>query len=277
MEETCVPTSPQRVVTLAPDALGNTLALNVKPIASTNDFSKEGAFLPYLNSKAKGIETLGSADRPNIERLLSLQPDLIFGWGGNSLEAIYPLLSKIAPTVLYRWQDGTWKENFNFTAKVLGKQETAQAAWHHYQERIQELKTALGNCYKDKKISFIYFSFGRIGTYVKNSLPGSIFSDVDLQRPESQDIISPSGNISFSEEELEKADGDILFVASFTDSDIQFLKKIERNSLWQKLKAVQQNHVYFVNGSAWLSGYDMTAANAVIDDLSKYLVNTPNS
>ncbi|MFQ4146036.1 iron-siderophore ABC transporter substrate-binding protein [Chlorogloeopsis sp. ULAP02] len=253
--------------------MGNTLALNVKPIASTNDFFKEGEFLPYLNSKAQGIKTLGTADRPNIEKLLYLQPDLIFGWGGHSLEAIYPLLSKIAPTVLYRWQDDTWKGNFNFTAKVLGKQETAKAAWQNYQKRIQEFKNVLGNRYQDKKISFVYFSIGKIGTYVKNSLPGSILSDVGLQRPESQDIvIEPWGYTEFSEEELEKADGDILFVATLTDSDKQLLEKIKRKPLWKKLKAVQQNHVYFVNGSSWLSGYDMTAADAVIDDLFKYLV-----
>lgn len=275
--ETCVPNNPQRLITLSMDTLGNVLALGVKPIASANENPQEGEFYPYFpEDKVQGIKTVGDPAQPNIETILTLQPDLIFGWGGYSPEKIYPLLSKIAPTVLYHWQDDTWKGIFNFTAEVLGEQEAAQAAWENYKTRIQELKTALGNRYQDKTISAVYFYFGRIGSTVKNSFSGSILSDVGLQRLEAQDIVvEPWGYIEYSEEKLiEKADGDVLFVISFTDDDKQFIERLEQKPLWNKLKAVQQNQVYFVNAKAWQGG-NMTAVDTVLDDLFKYLVNTP--
>ncbi len=274
MGEACVPNNPRRIVSLSADTLGNILALGAKPIGSANEFLKEGEFYPYFSeAETQGIKTLGKPEYPNLERLLQLKPDLIIGWGGYSPKAIYPLLSKIAPTVLYNWQDDTWKANFNFVAEVLGKQEVAQSAWKHYEKRIEELKTALGDSYKNKKISFIYTYYSGIGSNVKNSFPGSILSDVGLQRPEAQNIVvEPWGSIDFSEEELEKADGDVLLVAKYNDRE--FLKRLKQRPLWKKLRAVQQNNVYFVTDSAWY-GQNMTAAGAVIDDLFKYLLNTP--
>jgi iron complex transport system substrate-binding protein len=65
-----------------------------------------------------------------------------------------------------------------------------------------------------------------------------------------------------------------LFVATWTDSDQEFLAKLKQKPLWQRLQAVQQNRVYIVSFSNWTGG-SLLAANAVIDDLFKYLVNSP--
>jgi iron complex transport system substrate-binding protein len=277
MGVTCVPHHPQRVVTLSTMDLANALALGIKPIATANDFrTATGEFPPYLYSQAQGIPTLGSSAQPNLEKILYLKPDLIFSWWGSSPKSINPLVTKIAPTVAYSWLELSWKEVFNSTAQLLGKEQAAQVAWQHYQTKIQDLKTALGNRYQNKTISFISFNFGRIGTNVNNSFAGSILKDAGLQRPPSQDrVIEPGGHIEFSLEEINKSDGDILFVASFTDDDQKVVENLQRNPLWQTLKAVQQKRVYFVSGVTWLWGPDMIGAEAVIDDLRKYLVEVP--
>jgi iron complex transport system substrate-binding protein len=273
--ETCVPNNPQRIVILSLDTLGNVLPLGVKPIASANE--NVGEFYPYFpEDQVQGIQTVGDPAQPNIEAILKLQPDLIFGWGGYSPEGIYPLLSQIAPTVLYHWQEDTWQGVFKFTAEVLGKQTEGQAALERYELRIQELKAALGDRYQDKTISVVYFYFDRIGSVLKNSAQGMVLSDAGLQRPPAQDIVldEPWGSIEFSEEEISKADGDVLFAITFTDDDEQFLQQLEQKPLWKTLKAVQQNQVHVVNGKHW-NAYNIMAVDAVIDDLFKYLVNTP--
>ncbi|MDM9379748.1 iron-siderophore ABC transporter substrate-binding protein [Chlorogloeopsis sp. ULAP01] len=278
MGVTCVPDHPQRVVTLSTMDLANALALGIKPIATANDFrTATGEFPPYLSSHAQGIPTLGNSGQPNLEKILYLKPDLIFSWWGSPPKSINPLVSKIAPTVAYSWWESSWKEIFNSTAQLLGKEQAAQVAWQHYQTKIQDLKTALGNRYQDKKISFIYFYFGRIGTNVNNSFAGSILKDAGLQRPPDQDrVIEPYGYTEFSLEEINQADGDVLFVASFTDDDQKVVENLQRNPLWQTLKAVQQKQVYFVSGVTWIWGSDMIGAEAVIDDLRKYLVEVPD-
>ncbi|MBE7384258.1 MAG: iron-siderophore ABC transporter substrate-binding protein [Leptolyngbya sp. SIO1E4] len=272
MGEACVPYNPQRVVTLSTADLANALALGVKPIATANDFNPAtGEFPSYLDSQAQGIPTLGTSGQPNLETILELKPDFIFGWFGSGTEATSPLLNQIAPTVVYNWWDLSWKEVFNSTAQLLGKEDVAQAAWEHYQARIEDLKASLGNRYQDKKISFISFYFGGIETSVNNSFVGSILKDAGLQRPPAQNIDVEHGHIELSLEEIDKVDGDVLFVASFNDADQEAVEKLKRNPLWQTLKAVQQNQVYFVDGVTWVWGSDMIGAEAVIDDLQKYL------
>jgi iron complex transport system substrate-binding protein len=268
--ETCVPANPQRIVTLSLPTLGHTLSLGVKPIAST--YISGDYFLPYLEGKIDGIDTVGS-DRPNLERLLILKPDLIVGLDWE--EAIYPLLSEIAPTALDDW-GGTenWRDHFSFVAEVLGKQTEAKQAWDRYYQRIEELQSALGDRYNDKTISLIFVAPGVIFSEAKGSFPDSILKDLGLQRPAAQDVIVPDTQLQIGEEELEKIDGDILLIGGLTEDDKGKLEELKRKPLWQRLQAVQQNRVYVIDYMTWRGG-NLLAADAVIDELFKYLVNTP--
>jgi iron complex transport system substrate-binding protein len=272
MGEICIPTNPQRLVTLSITTLGGVLALNTQPIGSTNIYQTESDFPTYLKGKMGEIKLLGRS-QPNLERMLLIKPDLIVGWKGSA--EIYPLLSKIAPTVLLDWEGApSWREHFNLLAEVLDKKEQQQQAWNHYYQRVEELKTSLGDRFQDKKISFIYFGSRGIESDVKNSFAGSILNDIGLQRPEAQNVILPYGILSISEEELQKADGDILFVATWSDKESQIFAKLKQKPLWKTLRAVQQNHVYLVDYPTW-TGTNLMAADAVINDLFKYLINTP--
>ncbi|MCG6134591.1 MAG: iron-siderophore ABC transporter substrate-binding protein [Nostoc sp. LLA-1] len=269
MGTTCVPSNPQRVVTFSLPTLGNALTLGVKPLGSTYiDMLGENT---YLEGKVDGIQSLGIS-APNLEKILLLKPDIIIGWDAES--QFYPLLSKIAPTVLFNWQNKTWRDLFDFVTLVLGKQEAAEQAWKYYYQRVEKLKAALGNRYQNQEISLVFLAPGVIFSEGKNSFPDSILKDAGLQRPKSQDVIVPFTQIYFSLEELEKVDGDILFVGTLTDDDQKFIEELKQKPLWKKLRAVQQNHVYSMDYLTWRAG-NLLAADAVIDDLFKYLVNTP--
>ncbi|MEH1973964.1 MAG: iron-siderophore ABC transporter substrate-binding protein [Nostoc sp.] len=273
MGETCVPINPQRVITLSSCTLGNVLALGIQPIATTNEVYQEKNSLTSVKGKTEGIKLVGLS-QPNLEATLLLKPDLIVGvdW----FKPIYPLLSKIAPTVLGKIDYPNWEDHFSFVAEALGKQEVEKALWKRYYQRIQQLKLALGTRYQDKKVSFIYVGNERISIDAKNSFIGSILSDALLQRPASQNMDSPYGSFPISLEELEKADGDILFVTTYSSGGNQFLEEKQRDPLWKTLKAVQENHVYYVDFMSW-AATNMLGTDVVIDDLFKYLVNIPES
>lgn len=270
MGETCVPINPQRVVTLSSCTLGNVLALGVKPIGTTNEVYVEGNSLTSMNGDPKGIKLLGLS-QPNLEATLLLKPDLIIGvdW----FKPIYPLLSKIAPTVLGEIDYVNWQRHFSFVAQSLGKQEVEKELWERYYQRIQKLKQALGSRYQGKKISFVTLGHNQIYIDAKNSFAGSILNDVLLQRPASQNRDSVYGSFPISLEELKKADGDILFVTTYSSGGNQFLEDKQREPLWKSLKAVQENHVYYVDFTSW-AATNMLGTDVVIDDLYKYLVNT---
>lgn len=69
-------------------------------------------------------------------------------------------------------------------------------------------------------------------------------------------------------------DGDIMFVLANRKEDKEAFEKILQKPLGKRLKAVQPGHVYFVDNLSW-TGSNLLAADAVINDLYKYLVNIP--
>ena len=274
MGETCIPQNPKRVVTIFHGILGNALSLGVKPIASSV-LDMQNPFPAYLKNQVDGIEQLGYQYEPNLERILKLKPDLILVW--ENIQAIYPLLAKISPTAVVPWRGSVaWREHIEFVAKALGKEKEVQQGWKHYYQRVNELKVALGTQYQDKEIS-VFSPTSQWGFFVdaKNSFSGSILNDLGLKRPKLQDVNISSGYITFtSEEELEIINGDIMFVTVDREEDRKAFEKIIQKPLGKKLKAVQQGHVYYVNGLPWLSS-NFLAADVVLDDIEKYLVNTP--
>ncbi|MTF38699.1 ABC transporter substrate-binding protein [Cyanobacterium aponinum] len=268
--ETCVPNHPERVVVLGVPTLADALALGVKPIGTILYFNASNA-PSYLEDKLQGIKVVGRGNEPNLETIFSLNPDLIIMMYPN--QGSYDKLSQIAPTIADDWFGfDHWKEHFNFVAKALGKTKEAQKVWQHYEQRIQELREALGDNYQDIEISVVRVCCNNLASDVKNSFSGIILNDVGLNRPPSQNSV-PGGLAIFSEELItEKLDGDIIFAIVDDDQDSEkAFEQLKNNQLWSKLKAVQQGKVYPVNLSTWRGGNPL-AADAVIDDLFRYLV-----
>jgi iron complex transport system substrate-binding protein len=266
----------KRLIVLNPAALGNSISLGVQPVGSVLDYNDQ---MPnYLRDTVEEVTVLGKWAQPSIERIAMLKPDVIISWQHNH-QSIYSQLSAIAPTVLYNWKGNNklqdnWKQYFQFVAKVLGREEAGNQVLQRHDQRIEKLKAALGDRYKDKKISFIMLSSGGIFSETENSFIGSIFSEIGLQLPESLKYNS-QGAVRFSEETLDLADGDVLFVMAHGGNDTgeRNLRLLQQKPLWKKLKAVHQNHVYYVDPIVWRSRTPL-GANAVIDDLYKYLVNS---
>lgn len=268
MGETCVPSQPQRVITLSVPSLGDAIALGVKPMATIVYFDDPP---PYLAEHLSSIQVLGKEEQPSIEKILALKPDLIIGFK-YSTEAIYSQLAQIAPTVVDDWEGyPSWRKHFDFVANVLGKEEVAEQVWSNYYQRIQSLKAALNNNPQAVEVSFVHTCCGTIDIDGENSFNGSILADVGLRRPPAQAVPINGGIIKLSEERLMDIDGDVLFVAADGEEAAQEMLEVKQNPLWQKLRAVQNNRVYPVNYPTWRGGNPL-AAEGVIDDLFKYLV-----
>lgn len=269
--KTCVPNNPKRVVVLGVPTLGNALALGVKPVGTILYFNKSNA-PPYLEGKLESIPTVGRGNQPNLETILSLNPDLIIMMNQN--QGSYDKLSQIAPTVADDWYGySDWKDHFNFVARALGKTEKAEENWANYEQQIKQLKAALPDNYEKIEVSFIRVCCGRLATDVKNSFSGQIFNDIGFSRPPAQDTETQGGLMFFSQELITDMDGDVIFIAvDREDKDAEkMFEKLKQNPLWNKLEAVQKGKVYPVNLPTWRGGNSL-AADAVIDDLFKYLV-----
>lgn len=271
MGETCVPLDPQRIVVLDSEMLEAAIALDKKPVGSP---------LEYVTSPVptEDIEDLGDVEAINLEKVLALKPDLILGFA--DLTAPYSQLSQIAPTVLVDFQhSGGWKERFAFVGEVLGKSEEVERVMANYYQRAKEFQQKMTDS-NETEVSVVRIYPTQINLYTKAGFPGTILEDAGLSRPPSQDLNLEeterlAGNpiqYTISEEVIDKADGDVVFVAvgNWDDKIQEMLTSLTTDPLWAKLNAVEQGKVYEV-GDYWI-GTGVIAANAVLDDLFKYLV-----
>lgn len=271
MGEVIVPQSPQRVVVLAQSALDNALALGVKPIASTYagfpQRADYGNFPDYLMDKTEGIANIGHASQPNLEAILALQPDLILS-NVDDHRASYDLLSQIAPTVLVE----THADALSTYAAALGKTEQGEVLIQAFQARIQDFRQQMGDRLNTTEVSVLRFRPNQVRLYMKDSFCGYLLEQVGLPRPPSQDKDKLYETVSL--EAIPAMDGDVIFY--FQDNpQNSMVEKVTTHPLWKQLNAVQQGRVYPVSFDAWFLGNGILAANAVLDDLFKYLIDAP--
>ncbi|MEA5621852.1 iron-siderophore ABC transporter substrate-binding protein [Nostoc sp. UHCC 0251] len=276
---TCIPENFQRLVTLDDTSLANAIALGIKPVGAViSNFSS------YWQDKLTGVKNIGTIGEPNLESILALKPDLIAGF--DYQQDIYPITSKIAPTVLLNFKhSGQWKEVFTNISVALDKKEVGQKVMKDYYRRLAEFKQKMGAKLSNLKVSVVRVYPNNINIYLRDSFCGIVLQDAGLSRPESQNFTATEakhlfGNqiqISIGNELIEKADADVIFIwtaENDTKSNQTAKKKLEElklSPLWKNLKAVEQNKIYIVP-DYWIGG-SILAANAIIDDLFKYLIN----
>jgi iron complex transport system substrate-binding protein len=273
---TCVPRTIQRLVTLDAASFENAIALGFKPIGTV--LAEQST--PYLENQQLAATNIGQMGTPSLERILTLHPDLIVGL--NYHEEIYAQLSQIAPTLLLEFgHSGEWKSFFQNFSDALNRSAIAQQIMQTYNDRLQTFKGRLKSARPEISVVRIYPD--SLSLYLRDSFAGVILNDAGLDRPQAQNLSASEAQALFgneiqaivSVELIEQADGDILFLwtsentAAADETAQKKLLELRSSHLWKGLKAVQNNRVYQVP-SYWI-GSGPLAANALIDDLFKYL------
>ncbi|WP_153795582.1 ABC transporter substrate-binding protein, partial [Paenibacillus polymyxa] len=131
-----IPAHPQRIVV---DLYQNDLlALGIKPVGSVKYFLDN----PYSKDLVQGIESIGDRSSVSVEKVLTLQPDLILIASKDASE--YEKYSKIAPTIVIPY--GTYKnvhEELTAFGELLGKEQEAKTWLAQYDQRLQAARDKL--------------------------------------------------------------------------------------------------------------------------------------
>ncbi|MCU0526235.1 MAG: iron-siderophore ABC transporter substrate-binding protein [Elainella sp. Prado103] len=275
----CIPQHPQRVVTLDGVTLEYLLSLEIQPIGAVlNQLDQH-----LITDQAIHINNVGTAGAPNLEKILQLKPDLILGLDFH--QAIYAQVARIAPVVLFEFgYSGQWKEAFQNFAAVLGKDEISQQVIDRYYQRLEQFKARIDQNLPE--VSVIRIDPVSIYPYFRESFCGVVLQDAGLPRPPAQNLSAIEAQQQFnnpiqtaiSKERLDWVDGDVIFVwigenmRETAQTAQRQLEQLQSTPLWSSLSAVQQKRVYSVP-SYWI-GSGPIAANRIIDDLFKYLVDS---
>lgn len=273
MGESCVPNQPQRVVVLHDYlALDAVVALGIQPVGAVGIYQGSSPFPPWLNDKLDGVEVVGTAQQPSLEKILQLDPDLIITLEGEGHDRLYDRLSQIAPTVVVPSERQIFPE-VRFLGEVFDRADRAQALLDRYEQRLQELREAMGDRIDTLEVSLIRFLPEGVRIEGNSYNVGKILKDAGFRRPPAQQIQRP---ITVSLESIEKIDGDVIFANTLSSPKLQneanrTLKRYQQHPLWSKLKAVRNDRVYYVDPELW-SGNGILWTYEIIDDLFDYLV-----
>ncbi len=255
-----------RVVALNTGHLDHLLLLGIVPVGLAVAKSANGdpSGIPdYIYDRfgesfdLDAIEQVGLRAEPDVEKIATLEPDLILS-NDRADEALLTQLRGITTVVTTNGGSELWKEDLGILADAVGKREEADDLLAAYEKNASDWADNRGN---DAVVSLVR---GRNDEYIltgSSSLSGSVVEDAGLTRPDGQRF-SDTANHDLSVENTDQLDADYLFYSfdggaeSLTDS-----------ASWRNLEVVKDGNAYAVDMDAWFLNASLVAAQYILDDL----------
>ncbi|MCP2637898.1 iron-siderophore ABC transporter substrate-binding protein [Microbacterium sp. HD4P20] len=275
MGETTIPERPIRVVALDPSYVDATLLLGAELVGYAEyRQDPENPFAPYLGDVSDATAdavNVGTIAEPDLEKILELEPDLIISAKVRQ-EALYPQLSKIAPTVFSVSTGPTWKENVVLLGTALGLEDEAVAAVTEYEDRAAAVGEEI--LAQDPETTYSLVRFAGEDTarlYSSDSFIGEIMADMGLPRPADAPDTTESIFVPLSAENILQADASIILVSSWEpdgaegDASRAQRDQFESNPLWERLTG----EVVTVDDGTFVASVSIQGAHAVITELAE--------
>jgi len=276
MGSTTIESKPLRVVALDPSYIDATLLLGADLVGYVQyRQDPTDPFAPYLGDVADATEdsvNVGTLAEPNLEKILELEPDIIVSARVRH-EALYPQLSKIAPTIFSESTGPTWKENIVFLGEALGKKAEATSLVADYEERAEKVGEEILADDPDATYSLVRFAGEETARlYSSGSFIGEIMADLGIPRPKDAPDTTESIFVPLSAEQILQSDAGLIMVSAFTpdgpegDASRAQKERFESNPLWERL----QGEVIHVDDATFLASVSIQGAHAVITDLAEH-------
>ncbi|MEM8857512.1 MAG: ABC transporter substrate-binding protein [Chloroflexota bacterium] len=283
---TCAPKVPTRLLPVSPSATQFFLAIGYAPAAHLT-LIDQTAFLdhPQLEEPwealTKDSYEIGGMP-PNVEAVLNANPDLVIS--EYDLGTVYKAAERIAPIVELNQADD-WKANILTIGEVIGEEEQAAAMLADYDNRVEILRAQFDDV-SAVGISTLNVRDERLVLHLPDSFGGQIITEVGFSFPDHQVEFLEENRATLpwttfydiSEELIELADGDALFLYGLNDTQFaeqgyipttELVDELLEDPLFKQLSAVENGTVY-PGGNYWMRG-GIYSAHAVLDDLFRYV------
>ncbi|WDF04924.1 ABC transporter substrate-binding protein [Shouchella hunanensis] len=265
--EFVVEDKPERVVVLDVQFLDQMMALDEIPVGTVYAETDNG--LPeYLGEAPSDATLLGTYLEPNLEAIISTDPDLIIAT--DTHEDIYDQLERIAPTIMFdRMED--WQTVLLSFGTLLNQTEKAETVIADYTTKVDELKADLEESVGDEVVSLIRPRDDMIRLHTTSHRTAQIlYDDLGLTPPEMATVSSDSSTM-ISLEVMPDLEADHLFLLQ-DDTNLDLTASFQASSVWQGLDAVKNDHVYEKNTGLWIGYYGPIAINLVVDQIAEELL-----
>jgi iron complex transport system substrate-binding protein len=263
-----------KIASMSIHITNNLLALGITPAGSVVGGDVKD-FLPHVADRLQGVTKFGVVTDPDMEAVLGLKPDVIYidkVYSGEDL----PKFEKIAPTITIDMDTGTWRDHLKQIAQYAEREKEADAFIQDYEakaERVGGLITEkLGADAKVMAIRMTAKELRVMGT--RRPLGPIMFEDLKLKMADGVDKIPSNEPYQvISKEVLPDFDADAIFVIISKGNEAKSnFEEMEKNPVWQNLKAVKNNQVYVLDGQKWLD-YSSLGQSMALDDAEQLFRN----
>lgn len=267
MGNTLIEGRPERLVTLYQGATDSALALGLEPVGVVESWLERPMYRYLRDDLPEGVDFLGLETQPDLEGVAGLSPDLIVG-ARYRHAAVYPLLSRIAPTVL---ADSAYdfESMLQMIGKASGRPSRAQQLIDRWHARVDDFRcrtAAEQGPGWQRSASVVSFRSDHARLYY-DGFARRILDQVGLQRPDGQGGAGWGVKL-VSRERLPAMDADIIFVFMRDEPRVAELhREWTSHPLWENLRAVRQGRVFYVDPVIWSMGGGIQAANRLLDEL----------
>jgi ABC-type Fe3+-hydroxamate transport system substrate-binding protein len=270
-----VPAHPQRVIAEGNSTLGNMIALGMKPVGAAMNTNS----LPFfLADQIEGIVSVNGESGIDIEKALSLNPDLLIaiwgsgdqGWNMENVDTYKEAVTTFCYEQNYVYEEDI-KQNVLDIAVALGVEDRAAAVLKAYDDRVAKLRQAVLDVgFNDKPVTVVrVFNDGGYSIRVGTS-ESIIFRAVGIPQPEGQR--NPEDfSLELSLERLDVLNSAYAVIIYIDDNSAVKAEEMLDNPVWQSVTAVREKRVIFVNSGVWNS-IEILGAMAIMDDVENLLL-----
>ncbi|NHN34559.1 iron-hydroxamate ABC transporter substrate-binding protein [Paenibacillus agricola] len=246
------------------------LALGITPVGSVIGGDLK-AFLPHVADRLKNTKPLGVVTEPDMEAILSLKPEIIY------LDKMYAgtdiaKYEKIAPTVVFDLDEGTWRDHLKKIGKLTDREQQAETFIKDYEAQKDRVKALINaKIGKDATVMAVRVTAKELRVFgTRRPMGPLLFEDLALKPAKGVEKVSKDKAFDvISQEVLPDYDANAIFVIVNRDeASDKLFKQIESNPIWQGLKAVKNKNVYMIPDQPWLD-YSALGSKMSLDDAEK--------
>lgn len=242
--------APKRVVELSAPLINMAYAVGGTSVARPETSSP-------IPEEAKSLPTLGHVQNINMETLVGMKPDLVLGEKNQNSKLESLLKSNKIPYLLIQY-DGI-NDNvplLKFMGQIYDQQAKADNVVKTYEEGIKAVEDKAA-AKTPAKVAVLRATGKDVTAETPKSICASMVEMLKMDNviTSHKDIKLDSKTVPYSLEQLSADDPDTIFIVTMGRQD-EINKKLDEsmrnNPSWAHLKAVQNNHVYFLEPDLFL-------------------------
>ncbi|WP_142415514.1 ABC transporter substrate-binding protein [Hathewaya massiliensis] len=243
---------PKKIAAISSTYMGILYAAGGKSITKTD--SKGGGFVP---PEADKLESVGAVYNVDIEKLISLKPDLVIAQFGLQNKVVPILQKSNIPVItlnMRSYEDVL--DKFRIMGKITENTDKVEKTIKDMEDKKRAIEDKLPK--KPKKVAILYVTGKDVSLKLENSIAGNVAKNLKLENIAKGLKAEKMGeeNVPFSMEKIVESDPDMILVTSMVSSrelaEKSMKKNLENNPAWKELRAVKENKIVFLPQSHFL-------------------------